>query len=190
MRPLVLALLLALPSLASAAKLRVDVLIFLHPASAEERGSAPRHPDDERAIAIDDVRGLAYAGVALMPPEATTLAAEWKQLGASGRYTPLLRLSWLQDTPRAEGGPMLKVFMPAGDRQTGLSGWLRLHQGKSGAALSADLESIDLVPAAAAGTAPSALALRLQQQRVVGMDRLHYLDSPRIGVLARVTAAR
>ena len=96
MRIAALLLAIALPVTAAAEKLRVDVLIFLNPPPADERGTAPRHPDDETAISLDDLRGLAYAGVALLPENATTLAAEWATLSANKSYRPLLRLSWLQ----------------------------------------------------------------------------------------------
>ncbi|MES2885772.1 MAG: CsiV family protein [Pseudomonadota bacterium] len=178
-----LLLALALPVAASAEKLRVDVLIFLNPPSAEEVGSPPRHPDDERAIAIDDVRGLAYAGIALLPEDSSTLAVEWNLLKASRRYRPLLRLSWLQDVPRFEGGPALRIYQPGGDGISSLDGWLRLHQGK-GVLLSADLEVVQ------PGPERQPLGYRLQERRALTLDTLHYLDSSRIGVLARVSAAR
>lgn len=173
----------ALPFAASAEKLRVDALIFLNPPSPGESGTAPRHPDDERAISLDDVRGLAYAGIALLPEDSSTLAAEWNLLKASHRYRPLLRLSWLQDTPRFEGGPALHIYQPGGDGISGLDGWLRLHRGK-GVLLSADLEVVQ------PGPDRQPLGHRLQERRGLTMDTLHYLDSPRLGVLVRVSAAR
>ena len=178
-----LLLALALPATAAAEKLRVDVLIFLNPPSADEQGTAPRHPDDERAIAIDDVRGLAYAGIALLPEDSSTLATEWATLKATRRYKPLLRLSWLQDVPRFENGPALRIYQPGGDGSSGLGGWLRLHQGK-GVLLSADLEVVQL------GSGQQPIGYRLQERRALPMDALQYLDSTRIGVLARVSAAR
>jgi len=177
-----LCLLAALPLGARAERLRVDVLVFLNPPSGEELGTAPRHPDEKSAIAIDDVRGLAYAGIALLPENATTLAPEWATLKARRGYTPLLRLSWLQDAPVGDKGPALRVYLPAGDGISGLSGWLRLEGGRA-LALSADLEQVQT------GADRKPLGLRLQQRRSLGMDTLHYLDSTRVGVLARVTAA-
>ncbi|MDO9452959.1 MAG: CsiV family protein [Stagnimonas sp.] len=174
---------IALPLSAMAERLRVDVLIFLNPLSADEQGTAPRHPDDERAIDLDDAPGLAYAGIALLPDNASTLAAEWATLSASKRYKPLLRLSWVQESPSSANGPALRLELPGGDRLSSLSGWLRLQGGRN-ISLSADLESVQ------PGSARQPLGLRLQERRTLGLDTLHYLDSPRIGVLARVTAAR
>ena len=179
-----LLLALTLPATAAQAeKLRVDTLIFLNPPSVEEQGTPPRHPDDERAIAIDDLRGLAYAGIALLPEDSSTLAPEWTMLKASRRYKPLLRLSWLQEAPRFEGGPALRIYLPGGDGISGLDGWLRLHRGK-GVLLSADLEVVQ------PGPDQQPLGYRLQERRALTTDTLHYLDSTRIGVLARVSAAR
>ncbi len=174
---------LALPCGAMAERLRVDVLIFLNPPSVMEPGSAPRHPDDGRAITIDDVRGLAYAGIALLPETASTLAAEWATLKAKRGYTPMLRLSWLQETPPPDAGPALRLYLPAGDGSSGLSGWLRLHGGRS-LTLAADLENVQ------PGPDHSPQGNRLQQRRTLVMDTLHYLDSSRVGMLVRVTAAR
>ncbi len=178
-----LLLALALPVVASAERLRVDLLIFLNPASAAEAGTAPRHPDSEQAFALDDLRGLSYKGIALLPEGNSTLNAEWKLLSASRIYKPLLRLSWLQEAPSAEGGPALRLYLPGGDGISGLGGWVRLHAGPR-IALSADLEYLQ------AGADRQPLGLRLQQKRTLGLDALHYLDSPRIGLLARVSAAR
>lgn len=187
MRPLLAllqaALLLALPLSAAAERLRVDVLLFQHPPSAEERGTAPRHPDDERAIALVDPRGLALAGIALLPETSSTLAAEWTTLRRSPRYKALQRLSWLQDTPPPEGGPALRIYLPGGDGISGVSGWLRLHGGAV-TALSADLETVQ------ASATREPLGLRLQQRQSLTPGTTHYFDSAGLGLLVRVTPAR
>lgn len=173
---------LALPLSAMAERVRVDVLIFLNPPSAAEPASAPRHPDDERAFSTDDLRALNYAGIVLLPETSSTLAAEWATLSRARSYKPLLRLSWLQEMPRPEDGPALRISRPGSDSSSGLSGWLRLHGGRN-VALSVDLENVQLGP----DRTPQ--GSRLKQRRTLGMDTLHYLDSTRVGVLARVTAA-
>lgn len=175
---------LALPATAAAERLRVDVLIFLNPPPVQEHATAARHPDNERAIGIDDVRGLAYAGIALLPDNASSLASEWATLSANRNYRPLLRLSWLQEAPDSENGPAMRIYLPSGDGQSSLEGWLRLQRGGMHPALMADLESTQV----AAGIKP--LGYRLKQRRSLPLNTLHYLDSPRIGVLARVSPAR
>ena len=86
-------------------------------------------------------------------------------------------------SPSSDRGPALRVYQPGGDGVSGLGGWLRLHGGRS-PALSADLEYVQANP----GQPPT--GQRLQERRVLGLETLHYLDSPRVGVLARVTVAR
>jgi len=174
---------IALPVSAMAERLRVDVLVFLNPPSAEERGTAARHPDDARAIAIDDVRGLALAGIALLPEAASTLAPEWALLGSRRAYKPLLRLSWVQENTITPAAIPLRIYLPGGDGISGLGGWVAL-QGGHHPALSADLEYLE------PGADRQPLGLRLQEKRSLAPGALHYLDSPRIGLLARITAAR
>ncbi|MES2683479.1 MAG: CsiV family protein [Pseudomonadota bacterium] len=178
-----LLLALALPMTASAERLRVDVLIFTTARASPYTGTPPRHPDDDRAIAIDDLRGLAQAGIALLPEASTTLAAEWATLTLSKVYKPVLRLSWLQEGAVFEGGPALRIYLPGGDGISGLDGWLRLNRGRS-VQLSADLELVQV------GADQLPQAHRLRERRELPLDTLHYLDSNRIGVLARVSAAR
>ena len=174
---------LALPLAASAERLRVDVLIFSNTRASPYPGTPPRHPDDARAIAIDDARGLAQAGIVMLPEASNLLAAEWATLTLSKAYKPMLRLSWLQEGAVFEGGPALRIYLPDGDGISGLDGWLRLNRGRS-VQLSADLEMVQV----AADKTPQ--AHRLQERRELPLDTLHYLDSNRIGVLARVSAAR
>lgn len=178
-----LLLVCALPLAARAELLRVDVLIFLNPPPAEERGTAARHPDDERAIAIDDVRGLARAGIALLPEAASTLAPEWALLGSRRAYKPLLRLSWMQQNPGAQAATPLRIYLPGGDGASGLGGWVALQGGRN-PALAADLEYLE------PGLNRQPLGLRLQERRSLASGTLHYFDSPRIGLLARITSAR
>lgn len=185
-RAAALLLSLLLPVAAQAERLRVDVLVFLQAPFADERGTAPRHPDSERAIALDDVRGLAYAGISVLPESASTLGAEWARLSAQRGYQPLLRLSWLQLEPPAREGAALRVFVPSGDGIGGLDGWLRLNLGKQ-PLLVADLEYVQAGTAIGADGQKSALGWRLQEQRRLAPDTLHYFDSARLGLLARVT---
>lgn len=187
MNRIALALLaLTLPLSAAAERLRVDALVFLNLAVSAERGGAPHHPDDPRAIAIDDVRSLAAAGITLLPEASSTLSAEWKTLSAARDFKPLLRLSWLQEGATLQGGPALRLVLPNGDGISGLNGWLRLNKGRV-EHLTADLEYVQAHAVGSTATAP--MAYRLQERRTVGAQALHYLDSSRIGVLVRVTPA-
>lgn len=181
---------LTLPLSAAAERLRVDALVFQNLAGGEERGSSPRRPDDPRAIALDDARSLAAAGITLLPETSSTLAAEWKALTAARSFKPLLRLSWVQESATLRGGPALRIYLPNGDGIGGLQGWLRLNKGRV-EHLTADLEYVQAETTSNRSnmTLRAPLAYRLQERRTVGAQALHYLDSSRIGVLVRVTPA-
>lgn len=175
------ALLLAcvLPVAAAAERLRVDLIVFGNPPTANQPGTAPRHPVNEAALAMDDARGLAQVGITLLPESASTLATEWAALKASRRYSPLLRMSWVQESSSADGGPALRVYLPGGDGVSALEGWLRLNAGVV-PVLTADLELAQ----------SPGQSHRLQARRNLPIGSLHYLDSAGLGVLARVTPAR
>ena len=181
---------LTLPLSAAAERLRVDALVFQNLAGGEERGSSPRRPDDPRAIGLDDTRGLAAAGITLLPETSSTLAAEWQALAAARNFKPLLRLSWMQENPGLQGGPALRIYLPNGDGISGLSGWLRLNKGRV-EHLTANLEYVQAETVISKNNAAlrAPQAYRLQERRTVGTQALHYLDSSRIGVLVRVTPA-
>lgn len=177
LKVLALALLLA-PLAAQADRYRVEVIVFLNPAAGES-GHAPQHPDLPQALSLDDTNGLRAAGIALHGEAKDVLPAEWANLRASKNHQPLLRLAWMQDNPAAAGGPALRLYAPAGDGVTGLDGWLRLNTGRF-PHLEADLEYVQVIDGQAAG-------FRLRERRKAPTPTLHYLDSARLGVLARVS---
>lgn len=179
---------LTLPLSAAAERLRVDALVFLNLTPSEERGSVPKRPDDTRAISIDDPRGLASAGITLLPDTSSTLNAEWKALSAAAQFRPLLRLSWVQERPVLQGGPALRIYQPGGDGSSGLSGWLRLNKGNA-EHFTAALEYAQADHVLKVGMPRTPLAFPLQERRTVKLNTLHHLDSSRIGVLVRVTPA-
>ena len=187
MRPLPILLTVVMSALAlpaEAERLRVDVLVFLHPESLEEAVAAPRHPDDPQALPLDDLRGLAYGGISLLPESGNALNAEWQQLTRLGGARRLLRLSWLQlDAPR-ENGAALRLHLPSGDGASGLDGWIRLNKGQR-ALLSADVEyaQAEALP----GQPRRVKSWRLREQRRVDMDTVQYFDSARVGLLAKVS---
>ena len=165
------------PLTALADRYRVDAIVFLNP-PADEVGVAPQHPDNGQALALDDSTGLSTAGLTLLPEAGFALTAEWNNLRAAHRYTPLLKLSWLQDSPPADGGPALRIYLPSGDGISGLDGWLRLSAGRF-PHMDADLEYVHAVDGVA-------LAWRLRDKRKAADPSLIYLDSARVGVLAKV----
>ena len=167
--PLALALLLA-PLAAQAERYRVEALVFLNPATAEV-GRAPQRVALPQVLSLDDANGLRAAGIELQADSATVLANEWNAL--------LLRLAWTQPAPGPAGGAGLRLFAPSGDGISGLDGSLRLSSGRY-PHLDADLEYVQTIEGA-----PQ--AYRLREKRKMPTATLHYLDSARIGVLARVS---
>ena len=105
-KALALSLLLA-PLAAQADRYRVEAIVFLNPAPTES-GHAPQHPDIPQALSLDDTNGLRANGITLLPDTSTVLTAEWNNLRYSKRYQTLMRLSWTQDNPVADGGPSKK----------------------------------------------------------------------------------
>lgn len=175
--PLALALLLA-PLAAQAERYRVEALVFLNPATAEA-GRAPQRPALPQVLSLDDANGLRAAGIELQADSATVLANEWNALRTGRRYQPLLRLAWTQPAPGPAGGAGLRLFAPSGDGISGLDGSLRLSTGRY-PHLDADLEYVQTVDG-------EPQAYRLREKRKMPGANLHYLDSARIGVLARVS---
>lgn len=176
-KALFLALLLT-PLAAHADRYRVDAIVFLNPTPSES-GHAPQHPEIPQALSLDDANGLRANGITLLADTSTVLSAEWNNLRYSKRYQTLMRLSWTQDQPVADGGPALRLYAPSGDGISGLDGWLRLSAGRF-PHLEADLEYVQTLNG-------QALAYRLREKRKAPTPTLHYLDSARIGVLAKVS---
>ena len=174
---LALALLLA-PLAAQAERYRVEAIVFLNPANAEA-GRTPQRLSLPQVLSLDDANGLRAAGIEVQADSSTVLANEWNALRAGRRHQPLLRLAWTQPAPGPGGGAGLRLFAPAGDGVSGLDGSLRLSTGRY-PHLEADLEYVQ----AADGEAQ---AYRLRETRRMPGAGLHYLDSARIGVLARVS---
>ena len=79
----------------------------------------------------------------------------------------------------ADGGPALRLYAPSGDGVSGLDGWLRLNAGRF-PHIEADLEYVQVLDG-------QALGYRLRERRKAPAPSLHYLDSARLGVLAKVT---
>jgi hypothetical protein len=180
-RPLLALALLLASTQAAAEALRVDVLVFVHPYYVGETGSAPRHPDHPRALALDDLQGLQRVGITLLPEQPAALEDEWRRLTTIPRYQPLLRLSWVQTDVPLRDGPALRLFQPTGDGIGGLDGWLRLHAGRL-PQLAADLEFVQAQP-----HTEEPMAWRLREQRRMATGTLQYFASTRIGLLARIT---
>lgn len=172
MKPRTLGLfLLLLPGLGHAAGYRVDLIVFTDKYSSAEPAKAA--PNLTGAIDANDTRALAAAGIQLLPAASSGLSGALAQLKSSGRYQPLQTLSWIQNNPRAERGPALRLNFadtPQLDGSIALLLGTYLH-----------LE-VDLAYETSGGATQI-----LRERRKMKRDELHYLDSPKLGVLAKIT---
>jgi len=171
----------SLPLAAYAETYRVDVIVFVDRSAPGEQGRRPALPDMRRAIELSDAAGLSRANITLLPAEQSSLASEWQKLSNSKRYQPVARISWIQKDPPENNAPELHVRVgePVGDISAidgtiGLSAGHYLH-------LDADMAYTQT-----SGDG-SRTAYRLREKRKMMRDELHHLDSPKLGVLARVT---
>lgn len=206
-RPLTTALILLLASIApaSAADYRVDVLIYAdrQPAAGEagELPLQPALPNLQRAYELDDAQGLREAGISLLPQDQFGLQKQWNHLLNSKRFEPIHKLSWIQRNPPTDGGPSLHLRIgPSyqindaplyfgdlpGQRQAELihelDGTLRLTLSRY-LHLHADLAWTST------GDYGDLGSYYLKESRRMRSGELHHLDSPRFGLLVRVSKA-
>lgn len=186
-RTLALALLVGtlLPAVAQAERYRVDLIVFADRSGAG--GESPRAvqaPALERSAFPSEAQELRAAGIEVLPDASFGLTDAWTRLRNSRNYQPLLRLAWLQKDPPAERG--LALRLRHGDPWSGSVGEVYPLDGtvalRAGRFLHVDA---DLVWTQAADGGDLA-SYRLQEKRRVKRDELHHLDSPRLGLLARV----
>ena len=180
-------LLLLTPMMALAESYRVDLIVFLDKSgTGGEWGRHPALPDMRRALEPGDAAGLKSAGITLLPPEESALNPQWQRLLNAKRYQPLIRASWIQQSPPEENGPSLRLRWgePLGGDAAGMTpvdGTVALTAGHY-----LHLES-NLLYTQASGEGH--ISFRLRENRLMRRDELHHLDSPKLGILARVTKA-
>lgn len=174
-----LALAIFLPLAAQAETYRVDLIMFVDKSAPGEQGRASVLPDMRRAIETGDSAGLGRAGITLLTPEQSSLSSELQKLSNSKRYQPVARISWIQKNPPEDNGPALHVHF--GEPVAGISpidGTVALTAGHY---LHLDVDMLY--------SQPAGVSYRLHENRKLMRDELHHIDSPKLGVLARVTKA-
>ncbi len=190
MRASLAAVLLALCSLpAQADTYRVDMIVFqnLYGSSA---GSPTLVNPAADAIALTDTARLGAAGIRILPEGDFTLQDQWARLRSSQQFRPLARLAWTQVNPPAERGPSLQlrqgtpftIYDPQGQSSylaTPLDGSVALRLSRF---LHLDVDALLNEPRGG-----GAVSYRLNDRRRMRRDELHHLDSPKLGVLAKVT---
>lgn len=188
LRPLALLLyLLSAPALAES--YRVDLIVFLDLGASGESGRAPQLPTLTRALETGNAAALESAGIRVLPESDSSLNEHWQRLRSSKNYRPLAKLSWVQRNPPAENGPGLRLrqgepMTVSGDGVQLLSpldGSVRLLLGRY---LHLDADLVYTQPVEGGH-----LSYRLNERRRMRRDELHHLDSPKLGVIARVQRA-
>lgn len=157
--------LLLMPGLGHAASYRVDLIVFTDKYGTAE--PATRAPNLAGALERNDP-ALAAAGIRLLPGDSFGLNSALAKLKSSGRYQPLMAVAWTQSNPRSERGPSIRLTaadVPSLDGSVALLLGNYLHV------------DVDL----------AYNGQLLRERRKLKLDELHYLDSPKLGVLTRVT---
>lgn len=191
LRPFLIALALAaasLPGLAQASHYRVDVIVFVDNGGVGNEQPIPAQAvNTSRAISTDDASRLAASGITVLPASSFGLESEWAHLRNARRFRPVVKLSWVQNG--ASSGIPLRISAGApvalanGSQISTVSGHIALYTGTF-LHLDADLAyTFD-------GANGTPVSYRLNEIRRVKFDELHYIDSPRLGVLARVTKVK
>lgn len=208
LRALVLLVLLSgLPGAVFAEAFRVDLVVFLD--QNYQRGSpnqdteAARLPVLSGAIDRDDTAGLAAAGIEVLPETDTRLGEVWNRLNNARRFKPLTRMAWIQQSPPASGGPKIRLHYgdrlriePAFDEPRfgppprgqgdadaaqvfALDGTITLLLGRF-LHLDVDLQYAQRQDGTVAG-------YFMRESRRLRSGELHHFDSPRFGVIAKIT---
>lgn len=166
------------------ARFRVDLILFLDKNGSETPVAAlPLHV--EQLLELDDAPALASAGIERLPDSGFGLAGELQKLRLSKRYQPLTTLSWIQKNPPAERGPALHLRWGAPLSAGGVS--LSTVDGSVALLLGRYLHlDVDLSYNALRADG-SIGSIALHERRRTKRDELHYLDSPKLGVLAKIT---
>lgn len=183
-----LALTLALSLPAQAESYRMDLIVFLDRNAPGEAGRRATLPSSATAIALDNVAALQGAGIRLLPESDFALEESWQRLRNSKRFQPLLRLAWIQKDPPGERGPALRLRLGQQQSLTDTDGGAFLIAPVEGS-VALLLNRYLMLDADLAYTQPNGSSYRLRERRRMKRDELHHLDSPRLGVIAKVAKA-
>jgi hypothetical protein len=202
-----LALLAALPFPAQAERYRVDLVVFLDRGGMTTELPKPFVPPDLSRALEPDAAALTGSGLELIPDTAFGLTEVWNRLRYSKRYQPLVKLAFLHSDPGTDrvlplrirsGQPLPVTAMPVTAPTTTTStpgmpasptpayqtvdGTIALRLSRY-LFLDADLYYTQAMPDGRLAS------YHLKEVRKMRRDELHYLDSPKLGIVAKVTKA-
>ncbi|HUP92706.1 MAG TPA: CsiV family protein [Solimonas sp.] len=183
--------LLLFAATASAESYRVDLILFLDKNGTSEQGRRAGPIDSGAAIETGNVAALARAGITILPDDQFALAEQWQRLRNSKRWQPLVKLAWTQKDPPGERGPALRVkfgqTLSINDAEHStefgiapVEGSVALLLGKY---LHLDADLVYTMPTSAGGF----VAYRLKERRKMRRDELHHIDSPKLGILVKMS---
>jgi hypothetical protein len=200
-----LALLALLPFSAQAERYRVDLVVFLDRGSMTTELPKPFVPPDLSRALEPDATALTGSGIELVPDTAFGLTEVWNRLRYSKRYQPLLKLAFLHTDPGADrvlplrirsGQPLPMTAMPVATPTVSttapgmpasappayqtVDGTIALRLSRY-LFLDADLYYTQAMPDG------KLASYHLKEVRKMRRDELHYLDSPKLGIVAKVT---
>lgn len=187
-----LALCLLLPLPAAAETYRVDLIVFLDLAPAGESGGRALAPDLRGALEPGSAGTLKASGIEVLPDEQFGLVEQWQRLRNSKRFRPVARLAWLQADPPGERGPSLRIKSGASITATdvdGISASALSEIDGSVALLLGRYLHVDADLIYTQAGADGARSWRLDERRRMKRDEVHHLDSPKLGILAKVSKA-
>lgn len=187
------AVLLALTTGSVAAETyRMDVIVFLDLSIAGEAGGAPLAPSVGHVLGLENQAALAAAGITVLPEEQFGLQEQWQRLRNSKRYRPLLRLAWTQADPPAERGPALRLRLGQAQAVGSADGFGAQALSPVDGSVAMLLNRYLMLDSDLVYTVPVASGYQsypLRERRRMKRDELHYIDSPKLGVIARVSKA-
>lgn len=191
---IVLLCVLLAPASAFADAYRVDLIVFLDKTeSPAEFGRSVQVPDTARTLDPANAAALKSNGIEILPDDQFALTDSWQRLKTAKRYQPLIRLAWLQKNPPAERSVALRLKWGDGlsvNHGEGRGASLVHPVDGSVALLLGNYLNLDVDLAyTQRGTDAAPSTWRLREKRRMKRDELHHLDSPKLGVIARIVRA-
>lgn len=186
LRALALSLLLV-PALALAETYRVDLIVFQNLSAAGEAGVAAQAQELRGALEPSNGAALKAQGIEILPDDQFGLTDQWQHLRYSKAFRPIVKLAWTQKDPPGERGPSIRIkggtALTVGEAASPINeidGTVALLLGRY-LHLDADLSYSQ------ASSTDALASYRLDERRRLKRDEVHHLDSPKLGILVRVT---
>jgi len=112
-------------------------------------------------------------------PDATILDDSYAALSKDSAYRPILHVSWIQ--PTGEGGLSAPVHIQSADGK--LNGYLQMQHEQS-LQMAVDLE----YASNQSDSSGNSIIYRLNEKRPIKSNEIYYLDHPKLGVIAKISA--